>query len=143
MGKQSKKKKRKNNSQFSLHKILSRDKVSIKWEANYIINRAFNHKTKIVSLMGLILFSTDTGDAWILDPKDGLSLCLVKNGEEKEFNINETASEFKIEWTSNYEIEGDKFIIYDPSKQIKTIIGYPTKEIQEAIRLINLENSKN
>jgi len=39
--------------------------------------------------------------------------------------------------------EEDKFIIYTPSGQIKTIIGYPRKKIQNTIRLIELENSKN
>ena len=41
--------------------------------------------------------------------------------------------EFKIEWNSNYEIDGDKFIIYSPSGQAKTIIGYPTEKIQETV----------
>ncbi len=104
MAKQSKKKKRKKKSHFSLRKILTRDKINIQWEANYIINRALNHETKIVSLLGLVFFSTDTGDSWILDTKDGLSLCLAKNGEEQEFNITQSATEFKIEWNSNYDI---------------------------------------
>ena len=146
MSKQSKKKstkKRKKSSHLSLSKILNRNKVNINLEANYIMKRALNHETKIVSLLGLILFSTETGDAWILDPKDGLSLCLLKNGEEQEFNIYESTSELKIEWNSNYDIEDEKFIIYSPTGQIKTIIGYPTEKILEIISLTELENSKN
>ena len=39
-------------------------------EIDYIQRRAAEHDGRFVTLGPLILFSTDTGDAWLLDPAD-------------------------------------------------------------------------
>ena len=36
-------------------------------EARYIQRRAAGHESRIVSIGQLVLFSTETGDAWLLD----------------------------------------------------------------------------
>jgi hypothetical protein len=82
----------------------------------------------------LILFSTETGDAWILDPEDSLALCLARDGDRQPFTVTETATNFGIEWNAEYRIEGDRFIVAEQSGRIRTIIGYPTREILRAVR---------
>jgi hypothetical protein len=42
-------------------------------EVRYIQNKAAEHDGRVVSLGPLILFSTDTGDAWLLDVADQLA----------------------------------------------------------------------
>src|SRR5260370_20875861 len=42
-------------------------------EIRYIQRRATEHDGRFVTVGPLVLFSTDTGDAWLLDPADGLS----------------------------------------------------------------------
>ena len=42
-------------------------------EVRYIQNKAAEHDGRVVSLGQLVLFSTDTGDAWLLDVSDQLA----------------------------------------------------------------------
>ena len=108
---------------------LTRVKVSITGEANQVIRRALNREGKVITMGPLILFSTETGDAWMLDSQDGLALCLVRGGEKQTFIITETPSEFGIEWNATYRIDGDQFLVTEPPAQIRTILGYPIQEI--------------
>jgi hypothetical protein len=89
---------------------LSREQVSITGEARYIVEQARNFDARIVTLGPLVLFSTETGDAWMLDPQDGLALCLALEGEEQSFTIVETAADFSVEWGDSYHIDGDRSV---------------------------------
>ncbi len=114
--------------------LLSREQLSISREADYIIQRAQESDARIVSLGALVLFSTQSGDAWILDTEDELALCLTRLGERQPFRIIETQTNFSIEWTANYRIEDEGFVVIEQSGQIRTIFGYPTHEILRAIQ---------
>ncbi len=107
---------------------LASDEVNITAEARYIITSAQAGKERVVSLSPLVFFSTQTGDAWMLDPQEGFALCLAENGEEQSYEIVETPNNFKIEWQAQYHIEGDQFIIITPGK-VSTRSNYPVKEI--------------
>ena len=37
-------------------------------EVRYILGRAAEHDGRVVTIGHIILFSTETGDAWLLDP---------------------------------------------------------------------------
>jgi hypothetical protein len=119
-------------------KKLNREQISVLGETNYIISRAQYHDSRVISLGSLILFSTETGDSWMLDYNEGLALCLARDGEKQPFRIVETPDKFAIEWNATYQIEGDKFIVISNSGQVKTIIGYPTEEILNAIQRISI-----
>ena len=66
-------------------------------EVRYIQRRAADHDGRIVSIGQLILFSTDTGDAWLLDPADRLAARLARDGESEPIHIEETDTTFAIE----------------------------------------------
>ena len=116
--------------------VLSHDQISISREADYISGRAQNHEARLVTLGELILFSTETGDAWMLDPADGLALCLARGGDPQPFTITETPTTFGIDWAANYRIEGALFIVAERSGQVRSILGYPTHEIMQAARRV-------
>jgi hypothetical protein len=113
-------------------KVLSREEFSITREAKYIIARAQEREARVVSVGNLVLFSTETGDAWMLDPEDGLALCLARDGDEQSFNIIDTPTNFSIEWNADYRIDGDIFIVADRSGRVGAIMGYPVVEILRA-----------
>ena len=52
---------------------LQRENFRLTQEVRLIQHRAAEHDGRIVGLGPLVLFSTDTGDAWILDPADQLA----------------------------------------------------------------------
>jgi hypothetical protein len=85
-----------------------------------------------VTLGPLVFFSTETGDVWMLDPADGLALCLARDGEPLAVQITETETRFAIEWTSTYQIQGKAFAVTDQLGRTRTIVGYPTEEILKA-----------
>ena len=132
----SKHKKRKPRPPRPKSKKLNREQISITGESTYIINQAQSYDSRVVSLGSLIFFSTETGDAWMLDCEDGLALCLAKGGEKQPFRIIETSEKFAIEWNASYHIEEDEFIVTEQPGQIKVILGYPTSEILQTIRRI-------
>ena len=132
------KKRKKSKISRSKKKKLNREQISIIGESNYIINRAQNYESRVVSLGSLIFFSTETGDAWMLDYKDGLALCLAKVGEKQPFRIVETPEKFAIEWNVTYQIEGDKFVVIQKSGQVRTILGYPAEEILKTIHRVSI-----
>ena len=106
--------------------------MNITNEAEHVIDLAQTYDARVITLGALVFFSTETGDAWMLDPEDGLALCLARDGERQPFTIHETSTNFRIEWTADYHIEDDVFIVSDQSGRIKQIFGYPTREIQRA-----------
>ena|SRR3990172_8953132 len=114
--------------------LLNREQISISREADYIVQRAQEGEARIVRLGALVLFSTLSGDAWLLDIEDELALCLARSGEKQSFRIIETPTNFGIEWTANYRIEGEGFVVIEQTGQVRTIIGYPVNEILQAAK---------
>jgi len=110
--------------------VVDRSEINIQNEARYIIDRAKNREARIVRLSHLVFFSTATGDAWLLDPEDQFALCLVQDGKEQPCTITENPTRFAIECTADYRIEGDVFVVTDRSGRVKTLLGYPTAEIE-------------
>jgi len=110
-------------------RLISRDQTNITKEVEYIISRAQQEDSRVVTFGPLVFFSTETGDSWVLDPEDKLALCLSRNGDKENYRISETATNFNIEWKARYQIVREKFIVYYDSGEIKTIMGYPVENI--------------
>ena len=58
-------------------------------------HRAAEHEGRIVSIGPLVLFSTDTGDAWILDPADQLAARLAYDGDALPVYIEDPVRRLK------------------------------------------------
>ncbi|MEW5749064.1 MAG: hypothetical protein AB1793_09840 [Candidatus Thermoplasmatota archaeon] len=108
--------------------------LSIIGEAGYMVRRAVARDRRVVTLGPLVFFSTDTGDAWMLDPHDHLALCLARDGDALPSNIMETEERFAVDWTHSYRIDGPIMTVVDRSGRSRAILGYPTREIDRAIR---------
>ena len=81
----------------------------------------------------LLLFPTDTGDAWLLDRSDRLATRLARDGEAEGVHIEDTDTSFIIGWKGHYRIDGPAFIYSDrESGRVVTILGYPTDKITRA-----------
>jgi hypothetical protein len=78
----------------------------------------------------LVLFSTETGDAWLLDPADGLAARLARDGEREPIHIEETDTTFAIRRKGRHRIEGPTFV-YNDSGWVTTILGYPTDQLAQ------------
>ena len=76
-------------------------------EVRYILRRAAEHDGRVVTIGQFVLFSTETGDAWLLDPSDQLAAPLARDGDPEPFDIEETDTTFTIDWKGHYRIEGE------------------------------------
>ncbi len=106
-----------------------RGEVSIRRETGYIVRKAKHRDARVVKFGPVVLFSTHTGDAWLLDPEDQLALCLARDGVEQEYTVVDTQDNYQIHWNAHYHIEDEAFSVADREGRVATIMGYPTDEI--------------
>jgi cell division topological specificity factor MinE len=103
-------------------------------EVRYILGRAAEHDLRIVTIGQIILLSTETGDAWPLDPSDQLAARLAHDGDPEPFHIEENETTFTIDWKGRYCIEGAAFVYMDhETGRLTTVQGYPTHKLTRKI----------
>jgi len=103
-------------------------------EVRYIQRRAADYDSRIVTIGQLVLFSTQTGDAWLLDPADQLAARLARDGQSEPIHIEESDTTFAIGWKGRYRIEGPAFVYSDEDTgRVATILGYPTDKLTQAV----------
>jgi hypothetical protein len=113
---------------------LPQESFHLAEEVRSIQQRAAEHDGRMVSIGPLVLFSTKTGDAWILDPVDQLAARLASNGDPLPVYIEETNTNYAIGWQGRYRIDADAFVYEDnESRRLIAIRGYP---IQLLLRVI-------
>ena len=91
-------------------RVLGGGDININKEIDYILERTLEGISKIVSLDKLILFSTDDGDAWMIDSEDKGAHCLMKGFERKPFTAFDTDDHFYVKWEALYKINVDQFL---------------------------------
>ena len=102
-------------------------------EVRHIQRRAAAYDGRIVTVGQLVLFSTDTGDAWLLDRSDRLAARLARDGEPEPIQIDESDTAFTIGWKGRYRLDGPAFVYSDQETgRVVTILGYPTEKIADA-----------
>ena len=85
---------------------------------------------RVVTIGQLTLFSSETGDAWIVDRDDHLALRLARQGAPEPFHIEETDTSFAIDWKGHYRIEDAAFIYTDrETGRTTTVLGYPIDKL--------------
>ena len=124
---------RKKHEQRSIRSVAAKD-ISFLGEAAYIVRRAAERDARVVSLGLLLFFSTNTGDAWVLDPEEGFARCLAKEGNPLAPGIDETPEGCSVAWTTDYRIDDDLMVFVDRSGGVRTVAGYPLREISRTIR---------
>src|SRR5262249_37824615 len=105
-----------------------RRKLRLADEIRYIQQRAAAHDGRVITIGPLILFSTETGDAWLLDPSDQLAARLARDGDPEPIDIRETETTYVVAWPGHYQLDGPAFVYTDrQSHGAWRILGYPTK----------------
>jgi hypothetical protein len=101
-------------------------------EVRYIQRRAAEHDARFVTAGALAFFSTETGDAWLLDPADHVAARVARDGDPEPIYFEETDTSFAIGWKGNYRIDDHTFVYIDrDTGRISSIVGYPTRKIAE------------
>jgi hypothetical protein len=112
----------------------TRESLNLAKEVRTIQRRAADQDGRIVSIGPLVFFSTNTGDAWMMEPADHLAVRLARGGDPLPVLIEETADRFAIGWQGRFHFDGDTFVYEDnESGRLTAIHGYPVKQLQRAI----------
>jgi hypothetical protein len=99
-------------------------------EVRYIQRRAAEHDSRVVSIGQLVLFSSQSGDAWMLDPSEHLAVRLASDGHPGPIGIEDTETSFTVAWTGQYRIAGPAFLYTDRDNgRASTLFGYPTRQL--------------
>jgi hypothetical protein len=115
--------------------MRNRRRLRLADEIRAIQRRAAAHDGRVVAADQLVLFSTETGDAWLLDPSDRLAARLARDSDPESIAFEETDAGFQIAWPGSYRIDGPAFVYTDrQSRRVSTIIGYPTQLLAAAER---------
>ena len=116
-------------------RILSGREINILREVEYITRRAAEHDARCVTLGELVFFSTQTGDAWMLDVDDEFALCLARDGVSQPVRIIKSDSTTAIEWDRNFAIDGESFTtMVKKTGRVENVYGYPTEAILAAVK---------
>ena len=79
-------------------------------EARYIQRRAADRHGRVVTVGQLVLFSTETGDAWLLDPSDQRAARLDLTLKAAALNLS-------------YVIEAEFDRVVDPAKMVRPYVA--------------------
>ena len=116
--------------------------VSLQNEINAIQKMASKSKFKVRELGVFILFSTEKGDAWLLEVTESDALQLAAEREIMTVDLEENPETIEIHWTHTFEVKNKQFIITDyKDKKVETIENYPTHAISAAIKRIKRKYS--
>ncbi len=107
-------------------------------EVAYIQGRAARQDSRIVTIGPLLLFSTETGDAWLLESEGQLATPIAQQGDPLPVHIEDTDTNFSVAWTGRYQSDGEMFVYSDSTTgRIRSILGYPTGKIAQQIAKVS------
>jgi hypothetical protein len=111
--------------------------VSVRQEVARIQEAAARREAKIMHLGVFVLFSTEAGDAWLLELSDMDGVQVANQGEVIELEMEENAETIEINWSHRFVIKEGKFVATAyKDKSVITHGDYPVHSIQSAIRKI-------
>ena len=115
---------------------VSARQMNVCREAATVLASAAAQEARVISLGPLLFFSSESGDAWVLEPADRLARCLVRAGVALPTGIVETPDTFSIEWQATYALDGEVFIVAERDGRVTTIVGYPVDAIRHVMELV-------
>ena len=101
-------------------------------------------KEKVVKPVGVfVLFSTEEGDAWLLEITDMDAVQVADKGGRIEVELNENPETIEINWTHHFSIRQKQFVTTAYADNLETVWpDYPAHSIFAAIKRIRKKFSK-
>ena len=110
---------------------------SVKIEVEKIQEIASAKKATVLALGVFVLFSTASGDAWLLEVTDMDAIQVARGGEKLAVQIEENPETIEINWTHKFDVQNKKFILTsykDKSEEIRE--DYPAHTILSTVKKI-------
>jgi hypothetical protein len=110
--------------------------ADLRAEVDYVRSRAALRDSRVVTIGDWLLFSSESGDAWLLDTSDQFATMIAKDGEPVSIDVDTSANKITIAWTGRYRIDGMVFIYIElKTGHITPIKGYPTQQIMKKTKV--------
>lgn len=118
--------------------LIDPSTLSFESEVDYIVKCAEQGQCTMVRLKSCILFSTEDGDAWLLDADDGSAACVCWHGARQPVKVVEDQTTFFIEYDTAIQIAGGVFRVdsLNPLIGKRAIMGYPVESLVELIKSV-------
>ena len=110
---------------------------SVNREVKKIQDYAITQKATMLSLGVFILFSTEEGDAWLLEVTDMDAIQVAEAGKVIDVKIIENPETIEINWTHKFTVKNKKFVLTsykDNSEEIRD--KYPAHSILSSLKKI-------
>lgn len=111
-------------------------------EIEAIVQAALDGRSKIVmtgpealASRQFVLFATEDGDAWLLDPEEDRVLCLAWHGARQEVVVRDLPTRIEIQWDGTFALSGSFFAVQTdhPAVGGRAIAGYPLDRLRECL----------
>ncbi len=111
--------------------------ISLKTEVEKLQGKAAIREKFVHALGVFILFSTESGDGWLLEITDMDAIQVASNGEKIEFEIEENPDTIEINWPYQFTIKDKKFVTTAyADNEVKIWEDYPAHRIVSAVKKI-------
>ena len=110
---------------------------SVKNEVEKIQENACAKNAAVLALGVFVLFSTTSGDAWLLEVTDMDAIQVAQGGEKLAVQIEENPETIEINWTHKFEVKNKKFVLTsykDKSEEVRE--DYPAHTILSTVEKI-------
>lgn len=121
----------------------SSPRVTLTHNIHLIQEAAVEKRQHIIEVGVFILFSTSSGDSWLLELTDSDCIQLADKGEKLEVPIKETPEVIEVDWSHTFAVNNKQFeVVAYKDKTQQVLDHYPTMEIAAAIKRIKKKFSE-
>ena len=121
---------------------VQKAQISLQNAINAIQESASKGIQKVHELGVFVFFSTNEGDAWLLEVTEMDALQVAANKEVLTVDLEENPETIEISWTHTFEIKNKQFVTTSyKDKKVEEITSYPTHPILAAIKRIKKKYS--
>jgi len=110
---------------------------SVRGEVAKIQESALARTPAVMALGVFVLFSTATGDAWLLEVTDMDAIQVAEAGEKIDVQIEENPETIEINWSHKFEVRNKQFVLTsykDESEDVRK--DYPAHTILSTVKKI-------
>lgn len=99
------------------------------------VSRAIVTGPEACAAQPFVLFSTEDGDAWLLDPQADAALCLCWHGSRQTVHVADGPANLEVRWDGSFELAGPFFTVRTDHPEIghRGIAGYPVDELRDLL----------
>jgi hypothetical protein len=118
---------------YPFQRLLPAEKINYTAEAELVQQRAAHGQPSAIRIGSIVLFSTATGDAWVIEAQTGAAARLARAGEAGPIPIVVTPGKFDIVWEARYHLDDENFTAIEDDGNSETTSGYPVALIRHLI----------